>query len=67
MKKIIYNERLKGMIQNRGLKNSWIAQKIGVDSTMITKFINGNRTPSQVRKQLIADILNCKIKDIFKD
>jgi len=61
----VYNQRLKGAIQNSGLKNAWLANKIGVDQTMITKWINDQRIPSQLQKNELERLLNCNVVDIF--
>jgi len=61
----VYNQRLKGMIQDSGLKNAWLANQIGVDQTIITKWINGQREPTVTQKNNLATLLNCKVADIF--
>jgi len=63
----VYNEKLKGMIHKRGLKNNWIATQVGVDAGILTKWITGEREPTIVQKTILAGVLNCQLKEIFND
>jgi len=63
----IYNEKLKSMIQSRGLKNSWIAGKMNIDATLLTYWITGKKQPSPVQEQQLASILGCHISQITKE
>ena len=66
-KNFVYNEKLKGMIHKRGLKNNWIAAQVGIDAGILTKWITGEREPTIVQKTILAGVLNCRLKEIFKE
>jgi len=66
MEKHIYNWNLKKMIVESGLKQTWIANKTGVDAAIFTKYITGGRPVPQEKRKIIAGLLQCKEKDIFK-
>jgi len=63
----IYNWDLKKMIIEKGLRQNWMANKCMVDSAIFTKYITGERPCSPENKVIIAELLGCKIEDIFKD
>jgi len=67
MKRIKYNQKLKGRIQEQGLKNSWLSNQLNVDPAMITNWITGKRTPAITQKSILANLLHCEIADIFED
>ena len=66
-KEYIYNWELKKMIIEKGLRQNWMANNCTVDSAIFTKYITGERPCPPENKVIIAGLLNCKIKDIFKD
>jgi len=43
----------KKMIQKRGLKLCWVAEQIGVERTLLSRYLNGNRPmPKKVNLKL---------------
>jgi len=62
-----YNVKLKAMIHNKGLKHKWLAAKVGVDAAVFTKWITGERVPTQEQKRNLAGWLGCLVRDIFEE
>jgi len=60
-----YNVKLKAMIHSRGLKHNWLATQVGVDASIFTKWITGERVPDQEQKEALAGLLGCSVGDIF--
>lgn len=56
---------LKEYITKSGFKQSYIAAKIGISENALTAYITGRRNPKSKTKEKLANILNCKIEDIF--
>jgi len=65
MLKIEYNIRLKALIESKGLKQSWIAKKAGLDPSAITGFVRGYLIPTQLQAKAVARVLECAVDDIF--
>lgn len=44
---------LKEQIRDRGIKISWIAQKVGVSQPLLSMYLNGDRSfPDEIKKQI---------------
>lgn len=61
------SNNIKEYIQKSGLKNKFIANKIGCHNTEISQWISGGRTPTRERLKMLAQILNCRMIDLFPD
>ncbi len=59
--------RFKGRIEKlRNKKKSYIAHKIGVDRSYITKLEKGELTPSAEKMLRLAKLLKCPVEDLFE-
>ena len=56
---------IKQVIALSGLKQSWIANKIGEHPSRISDWIAGRRIPSSPKKRMLCKLLNCKVVDLF--
>ncbi|MHB1443076.1 MAG: helix-turn-helix transcriptional regulator [Candidatus Humimicrobiaceae bacterium] len=56
---------LKVFIINSGLKQSYIASKLGISENTLSCYISGRRNPKVYTAKKLADILNCSVEDIF--
>ena len=56
---------LKNLIKKSGLKQRYIASKIGLTASTITNYVTGRRKPRIDTAKKLAEILNCRVEDIF--
>ena len=59
--------KLGKLIEDKGLKKSYIARKIGISPGLLSKCLSGERKPKLDTAKKLADILKCSIEDIFFD
>ena len=59
------NLRLRTEILKRGLRQTEIAYKAGIDGSTFSKYVSGWRTPSEDTKRRIAEVMNCTVPQIF--
>ncbi|NLE05259.1 MAG: helix-turn-helix transcriptional regulator [Crenarchaeota archaeon] len=57
--------RIKELRQSRNLKQSQLAEKIGVETTSLCKIENGEHFPKEENIEKIANALEVDIKDLF--
>ncbi len=67
MEEYNYNWELKKAIVEKGYRQNWLANKIGIDSAILTKYITGERIVPDEKKIIIADLLGCAVNDIFRE
>ncbi|MCP3025984.1 helix-turn-helix transcriptional regulator [Halobacillus sp. A5] len=53
-------------IAKRGFKKKWVAAQIGVSSEVMSRWVNGKSIPSLENALKLAEILNCKVEDLWK-
>ena len=56
---------LKNIIKSKGLKNTFICEKLNLHPSILSGYIKGTRNPNQDRLRELAKILNVKVVDIF--
>lgn len=56
---------LKQIINEKGIKNSFIAKKLNISPALLSRYIKGDRRITLERARIIADLLNTTIEDIF--
>jgi transcriptional regulator with XRE-family HTH domain len=54
-------------IKEKGVKQTWLAEKLGKSFNIVNDYCNNRRQPSLELLYKIADILNIKPKDLLKD
>ena len=59
--------RLKEVLEEKHKKAKVLAQEIGTDEPMISKFANYKCLPIPVQMEKICESLDCQISDIYKD
>lgn len=57
--------RLKEILDERGIKQIWLAEQIGISYKTLSNIINGRYNTSLDIALKIADVLNVKVDDIF--
>ena len=60
-----HTTNLKNILQSRGLKQSWLAEQIGVSSEIMSRLCNGKTLPSLRLAQKIALFLDVRIDEIW--
>lgn len=53
-------------IEKRGYKKKWIAGQLGVSQTVLSRWINNRSMPSVKKLFKLADLLDCKVDDLYK-
>ena len=56
--------KIKKAIQDSGLKQKFVADKLGVSEITLSYYISGTRNPSRDRLRDLAKICRCRIKDL---
>jgi putative transcriptional regulator len=59
--------RIKEVLQEKGIKQTWLAEKLGKSFNMVNDYCNNRRQPSLELLYKIASILNIKPKDLLED
>ena len=57
--------RIKEVLEERGVKQTWLAQKLGKSYNMVNSYVQNRRQPSLEMLYQIAEILNTDIKDLI--
>ncbi|WP_308410496.1 helix-turn-helix transcriptional regulator [Bacillus sp. Marseille-P3661] len=58
--------RLKDILKDRGIKQTWLAERIGVRQGTINEIVNGKRLPTLPVAYRIAKELGAHIEDIWR-
>ncbi len=59
--------RIKEVLQEKGIKQTWLAEKLGKSFNIVNDYCNNRRQPSLKLLNKIAVILNCSVKDLIFD
>lgn len=54
------------IIEEKGYKKKWIANQIGVSQNVLSRWINDVSIPSLKNCFKLADLLNCKVDDLYE-
>ena len=63
MKKVL---KIKQILELRGLKQKWLADKIGVTEVTISNWVNNKTYPSIETLLSISTVLKIEVKDLFE-
>lgn len=58
--------RLQNIIEERGIKNIWLAEKAGVNNSTVGNIIKNRHNPNVEIAIKIAQALNMKVEDIWE-
>ncbi|WP_163583484.1 helix-turn-helix domain-containing protein [Gracilibacillus saliphilus] len=53
-------------IEHRGYKKKYVAEKIGVSQTVLSRWINNVSMPSVKKLFELAELLDCKVDDLYE-
>ena len=56
---------LKELLKSRGLKQNWLAQKIGVSNVTVSNWSSGKSMPKKKHLQKISELLDVPIKSLI--
>lgn len=57
--------RIKEVLDNRGIKQVWLAEKLGKSYNMVNSYVQNRRQPSLKTLYQIAELINVDIKDLI--
>ena len=57
--------RIKEILDERGVKQVWLADKLGKSYNMVNSYVKNRRQPSLEVLYKIAEILNVDVKDLI--
>lgn len=60
-------ENLKRLRCSRQLTQAELAQEVGVTQSLVAQWERGASMPSAARLPILANVLHCKIDDLFAD
>lgn len=58
-------QNLQKYIQLSGLTQTAIANRAGITTAMLTRYIKGTSTPSVIKARKLASILGCSVDELF--
>ena len=57
--------RIKAVLEEKGIKQTWLAEKLGKSYNMTNSYVQNRSQPSLQDLNRIADILDVDIKDLI--
>lgn len=60
-------KKLRTIIENKGLKNTWLAKQVGLSHGYFKQVVAGSETPSMRSIMLLSHTLECRVEDLMKD
>lgn len=57
--------RLKEVLEQKGIKQIWLAEQLGKSYNMVHSYVQNKRQPSLEDLYTIAEILNVEVKDLL--
>ena len=59
--------RIKEVLEERGIKQTWLAEKLGKSFCMVNAYVCNRRQPSLEALFQIAEILKVDVKDLINE
>ena len=66
-RKLIPMNRIKEVLQEKGIKQTWLSEKLGKSYTQVNAYVQNRKQPRLEVLYEIAELLNVKPKDLLKD
>lgn len=57
--------RIKEVLEERGIKQTWLSEKLGKSYNMVNSYVQNRRQPSIEDLYKIGEILNIEAKDLL--
>jgi putative transcriptional regulator len=58
--------RIKEVLEQKGIKQTWLAEQMGKSYNMVNGYVQNRRQPSLEDLNRIAEILNVDVRDLIK-
>jgi transcriptional regulator with XRE-family HTH domain len=55
---------LKELLKTKGLKQNWLASKMGVSEVTVSNWCSGKSVPTKLHLQKLSTVLNVPVKSI---
>lgn len=62
-----FGERMKLMLESKGMSQSVLARKSGITEVSISRYIKGDRVPNVKALKRIAEALECSVSDLLEE
>ena len=59
--------RIKEVLEDKGIKQKWLAEKLGKSYNMVNSYVQNRRQPSLEDLYKIAEILSVNVTTLLKD
>jgi len=59
--------RIKEVLESKGIKQTWLADKLGKSYNMVNSYVQNRRQPSLEDLYRIAEILEVNAKELLKE
>jgi len=53
-------------VAEKGYQKKWIAKQMGISQNVLSRWINGHSIPSLENAFKLAEILECKVDELFE-
>jgi len=57
--------RIKEVLEEKGIKQIWLAEKLGKSYNMVNSYVQNRRQPSLEDLYKVAEILNVEVKELL--
>lgn len=58
------NNKLKSLLDEKGIKQKWLADQMGLSVSSISNYVKGKRKLSKSKAIAIASVLNVELKEV---
>lgn len=58
--------RINEVLNERGLKQVWVAKQMGINQTVLSRWANNRGKPSVDRLFKLAKVIGCKVDDLYE-
>lgn len=66
MEKKVYRNRLRVILAEKELTNTFLAEQLGVSKMTLSRWCTNTTQPNSTQLIEISKILNCKLEDLFE-
>lgn len=56
---------LKELLKSKGVKQNWLAQRIGVSTVTMSNWVKGKSHPSKKNLMKLSEVLNVHLSDLI--